>query len=65
MMNEARFARRPALLRFSAAHEAHLTQRARPAGPTRDHAHPRAFAVTVAVFVSKSPVFVTRTTQVA
>jgi len=45
MMNEARFARRPALLRFSAAHEARPRHTA------------GAFADPVAAFVNNGPVF--------
>jgi len=48
-------------LRFSAAHKA----RQWPAVPPASRPFARAFAVTVAVFVSKSRVFVPRTTHVA
>ena len=63
MMNEARFARRPALLRFSAAHEARPPQRARPLG--RAHAHGRTFAVTAVVVEANGPGFAPITTDVS
>lgn len=53
MMNEARFARRPALLRFSAAHKARPRPTARP------------FADTVVVFVTESLVYVSSAANVS
>jgi len=62
-MRDARCAMRapPVLLRFSAAHKA----RQWPTAPPASRPFARALAVTVAVFVSKGPVFVPRTTDVA
>jgi hypothetical protein len=62
MMDEARFARGPALLRFSAAHEARPPQRARP--PGRTDTHGRAFAGTVVPVEGNGPVFAANTTDV-
>jgi hypothetical protein len=53
MMDEARFARRPALLRFSAAHKARPRPTARP------------FADTVVVFVTESLVYVSSAANVS
>jgi hypothetical protein len=65
MMDEARYARGPALLRFSAAHEARPRQTGRSLARAPAPPFACAFAVTVVVLESNGPVFGPSTIDVA